>query len=95
MGLFELIIAIAVLSTVGSIAKAVLTRRARGLPPADREALRRIEEGMLEIREHVAAMRQDVDELQERVDFTERVLTKNREGELRLGTQAMRDDEGR
>ena len=85
MGLFELIIAIAVLSTVGSIAKAVLTRRGRGLPAADREAFRRIEEGMLEIREHVAALRGDVDELQERVDFTERVLTKNREGELRLG----------
>ena len=95
MGLFELIIAIAVLSTVGSIAKAVLTRRGRGLPAADREAFRRIEEGMLEIREHVAALRGDVDELQERVDFTERVLTKNREGELRLGGQATRGDEGR
>jgi hypothetical protein len=95
MGLFGLIVIVVALSTVGSIAKAILTRRGREVPAADREAFRRIEEGMLEIRDHLAALRGDVDELQERVDFTERVLAKNREGELRLGNQAMRGDEGR
>jgi hypothetical protein len=77
MGLFELIIAVVVMSTVGSIAKSYFMYRARRLPPVDRDAMLRIEE-------QLGALREEVAELQERVDFTERVLARNREGEMRL-----------
>lgn len=78
MGLFEMIIAIVVMSSAVTIVKSMLMYRARRMPQVDRDALLRIEE-------QLGALRDDVAELQERVDFTERVLARNREGELRLG----------
>jgi hypothetical protein len=80
-----LIVIIVIASTFSSIVKSILSYRVRRMPPADRDALKRIEEGLLQVRDEVSALRGDVDELQERVDFTERVLARNREGELRLG----------
>jgi hypothetical protein len=85
MGLFELIVIVVALSTVGSIVKSVLSYRVRRLPAVDRDALQRIEETLAELRDNVAAVRENVAELEERMDFTERVLARNREGELRLG----------
>jgi hypothetical protein len=78
IGLFELIIAIVALSTVGSIVKSVLMYRARRLPAADREASQRIEQALSDLRDEVTAMRESVAELEERMDFTERVLAKGR-----------------
>ena len=50
---------------------------ARGLPTSDKEAA--------ELRQIVDALQNRVGELEERVDFTERLLAKNREGD-RLGS---------
>lgn len=85
MGVMELILGIVIISTFGSLIKAAITYKARRVPAADREAFKRIEDTLLQMRDEISAVRQDVDELQERVDFTERVLTRNKEGELRLG----------
>lgn len=91
MGLFELIVIVVALSTVGSIVKSVLSYRVRRLPAADRDAARRIEETLLELKDEVAAVRGEVAELEERMDFTERVLARTREGELRLGQSGSAD----
>jgi uncharacterized protein YceH (UPF0502 family) len=68
---------------VGSIVKSVLMYRARRLPAADREASQRIEQALSDLRDEVAAMRENVAELEERMDFSERMLAKSREGELK------------
>jgi hypothetical protein len=84
MGVFELIVIIVAFSTVGSIVRGVLTHRARRLTAADREAWQRMEQALSEVRDDVAAMRESVAELEERMDFAERVLARNRESDLRL-----------
>jgi hypothetical protein len=85
MGVMEFILGIVVISSVASIIKAGMSYKTRRMPAADREAFKRIEETVLQMRDEISAVRQDVDELQERVDFAERVLTRGKEGELRLG----------
>jgi hypothetical protein len=85
VALFELIALIVVVSGVTGIVKAVLVQRGRRLPAEDRQMLERLETTMQELRDEVTAMRDDVVELQERVDFAERLLARQRESELRLG----------
>lgn len=83
--LFTLIVIIVIASSLSGIVKAALGYHGRRIPAADRDALRRIEQGLLELREDLGAVRDDVTELQERVDFAERLLARSRDEELRLG----------
>ena len=57
--------------------------RIRGTPKhglLDDEALEQLREAQMAIVEEVDALRQDVAEVNERVDFAERLLTKNKDG---------------
>ena len=95
--LFSLIIIIVLASTVSSIAKAAFGSRARRLPGVDRDLLQRLEAGMSELRDQVGAMREDVGELYERVDFTERMLAQQRDEMWqagRLGKPAGGEEQG-
>jgi hypothetical protein len=75
----ELILGIVLLSTVGGIVKAAITRGGRRQSVGERDAFKRMEEAFLQMQDEIAGLRQDVGELQERVDFAERVLTRGRE----------------
>ena len=91
MGLMEMIVIVVLLSTISSIAKSAFGLRARRVGGVDGEALKRIEAGMAELRDAITAVRGDVTELYERVDFAERMLAQQREGLWeagRLGTPA-------
>ncbi len=80
MGLMEMIVIVVLLSTVSSIAKSAFGHRARRMATVDGDALKRIEAGMAELRDEITAVRGDVTELYERVDFAERMLAQQREG---------------
>lgn len=47
------------------------------------ERPRELEEGLAELREQMYLLRGDVTDIQERLDFTERVLTRGKDGEQR------------
>jgi uncharacterized protein YlxW (UPF0749 family) len=79
VGVFEFILGIVFVTTVGGIIKAAVSGKSRRVPGAERDALKRMEETLVQMRDEVSTLRQDVGELQERVDFTERVLTRGRE----------------
>lgn len=91
--LFSLIVIIVLASTVSSIAKAAFGYRARRLPGVDRDTLQRLEAGMSELRDQLSAVREDVTELYERVDFTERVLAQKRESDWAAG-QLLQPNDG-
>jgi hypothetical protein len=95
--LFTLIIIIVLASTVSSIAKAVFGYRARRVPSIDRDLLQRIDASMSELRDQIGTVREDVAELYERVDFTERMLAQHRDEMWqagRLGKPAGSDEQG-
>lgn len=77
--LFTLIVIIVLASTVSSIAKAAFGSRARRLPSVDRDLLQQFEASMSELRDQIGAVREDVAELYERVDFAERMLARQRD----------------
>jgi hypothetical protein len=83
--LFTLIVIIILASTVSSVAKAIFGYRGRRLPGVDRELLQRLESGMSEMREQIGAVREEVAELYERVDFTERMLARQRDDMWQAG----------
>ena len=85
MGLFELVVIVVALSTVSTIFKSAFAYRARRLPATDQEALQRIEDGLQDLRDQVGALHAETAELQERVDFTERMLAQHRDASQRLG----------
>lgn len=82
--LFPFIIMIVAISSVAGVIKAGLAYHARRIPAADREAFRRLEQGLLEMRDELGAVREEVVDLQERVDFAERMLARGREEERRI-----------
>jgi len=83
-GLIPLIAIIVIASSLTTIAKAFITSRARqgGTPLAQ---LRRVEELMTELQDDVRLLRDDVAELNERVDFAERLLARGRDESGLLG----------
>lgn len=70
-------IGVAFIIIAAQIAKVISGRSRRGLPPNDPE--------IGELRQGLETMQNRVAELEERVDFTERLLTKQREAD-RLGS---------
>lgn len=82
----------AFLLAISPVGRAIADRIRSAAPSSD-EALRQISETQQTILEDLEAIRQDVTELQERVDFTERLLTQQREiGRLPQGTSSPRGE---
>jgi hypothetical protein len=88
----EMIVIVVLLGTVSSIARSVFGHRARRLAGVDGDALKRIEEGMAELRDQITAVRGDVTEMYERIDFTERMLAQQRDGMWGAGRLAKPPD---
>jgi len=85
LGVVELVVIVVLLSTISSVAKSAFAHRSRRLTGIDSDALKRIEAGMTELRDEIMAVRGDVVELYERVDFAERMLAQQRDGTWGVG----------
>jgi len=68
----------AFLLAISPIGRAIADRiRSRGVGGGSDERVRYLQEGQEALLEEVEGLRQEVGELQERVDFTERLLARN------------------
>ena len=69
----------AFLLAISPIGRAIADRiRSKG-QPADEESMRRLHETQQAVLEDLEALRQEMGEVQERLDFTERLLAQHRE----------------
>ena len=72
------------LLAISPVGKAIAERIRGGEPPASKDTIRRLEashQGLIEELDH---LRQDVVEMQERLDFAERLLAQTRESMPRI-----------
>lgn len=67
------------LLSVSPIGRAIAERIKRGAVPATHENVDRLEEAQGAVMEEIDAMRQELSDVQERLDFTERLLAQHRE----------------
>ena len=71
----------AFLLAISPIGRAIADRiRSKG-QPADEESMRRLHETQQALLEDMEALRQELGEVQERLDFTERLLAQHRDAE--------------
>lgn len=78
----------AFLLAISPIGKAVADRISKGGSDPSKETLQRIEESHLAVLEELDAVRHELTEVQERLDFAERLLARQREVErLPPGTE--------
>ncbi|HXV85885.1 MAG TPA: hypothetical protein VD793_04255 [Gemmatimonadales bacterium] len=69
----------AFLLAISPIGRAIADRIRSGTPAAPEEALGRVQETQQAILDDLESVRQELTELQERMDFTERLLAQQRE----------------
>ena len=67
------------LLSVSPIGRAIAERIKRGSQAVDQEKLERMEDAQLAIVEELDLVRQEMTDVQERLDFTERLLARQRE----------------
>ncbi len=67
------------LLSVSPIGRAIAERIKRGSQSVDQQKLERIEDAQLAIVEELDLVRQEITDVQERLDFTERLLARQRE----------------
>ncbi len=67
------------LLSVSPIGRAIAERIKRGSQSGDQQKLERIEDAQLAIVEELDLVRQEITDVQERLDFTERLLARQRE----------------
>lgn len=67
------------LLAVSPVGRAIADRIRTGGAAADQESLQRLQESQRAMLEALEAMRQELGEVQERLDFTERLLAQHRE----------------
>jgi len=67
------------LLSVSPIGRAIAERIKPGPQPFDQQKLERIEDAQLAIVEELDLVRQEMNDIQERLDFTERLLARQRE----------------
>ncbi len=85
----------AFLLAISPIGRALADRIRSGSLVASAETLGRIQETQQEILDDLESVRQELTDLQERMDFTERLLARHREtGHLPGGTPAPRAEDG-
>lgn len=81
MGAGEIVLSIPIVAIIcGTILKLAKLRAAQGLPAMSKDATKRIDA----LEEDVRNLQRELGETQERLDFTERLLSKTRE-EKRVG----------
>jgi hypothetical protein len=71
----------AFLLAISPIGRAIADRIRSGTPAASEETLERVQETQQAILEDLESVRQELSELQERMDFSERLLAQRREAE--------------
>lgn len=72
------------LLAISPIGQAIASRIRSGAPSSD-EAVRRLQDGQQAVLEELESLRQEVTEMQERLDFAERMLAQQRDRALPSG----------